>query len=177
MDKLSARLKHFHLESTSRWNTHCLDVAQLPLQQYEGKHLIIIAGVGGELMTQFVRDIHNQHPDLDIDFLLCPVYQQYALRQQLIDFNFSVMQEKVVEDNQRYYEILYVSRTPCQANPVSPVGQQMWQESSEEQQRVLTGYRDKTLNHYQRIQSGGKENVQHIVDAYLAIAINKTELA
>jgi hypothetical protein len=60
---------------------------------------------------------------------------------------------------------------------VSPVGQQMWQESSDEQQRVLTGYRDKTLNHYQRIQSGGKENVQHIVDAYLAIAINKTELA
>ncbi len=176
MDTLRARLQHFYLESTSSWNTHCLNVAQLPLQQYDGKHLIIIAGVGGELITQFVRNIHNQHPDLNIDFLLCPVYQQYALRQQLIDFNFSVMQEKVVEDNQRYYEILYVSRTPCLENPVSPVGQQMWQEHSEEQQRVLTRYRDKTLNHYQRIQSGGKENVQHVIDAYLAIQIDRVEI-
>jgi tRNA (adenine22-N1)-methyltransferase len=177
MDNLRTRLGHFYLESTSSWSTHCLDVAQLPLQQYQGKHLVIIAGVGGDLMTQFVRDIHNHHPELDIDFLLCPVYQQYALRQQLIDFNFSVIQEKVVEDNQRYYEILYISRTSCQANPVGPVGRQMWQEHNEEQQRVLIRYRDKVLNHYQRIHSGGKENVQHIIDAYLAIQIHTEELA
>ena len=43
------------------WKAHCLDVAKLPLTQYQGKHLVIIAGVGGDLMKQFIEAIYQQH--------------------------------------------------------------------------------------------------------------------
>jgi len=206
MTELEQKLQRFCPESP--WQTHCIDVTKLPLTQYQGKHLVIIAGVGGDLMIQFIEAIVQQHRstnsdvNLDLDFLLCPVHHQYALRHQLIELNFSLQDEVLVEENRRYYEILRVSSRKDTANPVSPVGAKIWQAHSavsntadttgstnipavtspNEQTEIADKYLSKTLKHYQRIQQGFKQGthqstnknnsnaVQHIIDAYQAIA-------
>lgn len=66
MAELNGKLDRFY--SSSAWETHCLDVAKLPLEQYEGKPLIIIAGVGGDLMIKFIDAINQKHSGLDMDF-------------------------------------------------------------------------------------------------------------
>nr|MCH1922324.1 SAM-dependent methyltransferase [Shewanella ferrihydritica] len=50
-------------QQQSCWQVHCQDVAALPLDLYgkEAKHLIIIAGVGGELLVQLVDAIVRAH--------------------------------------------------------------------------------------------------------------------
>ena len=179
MTKLTHKLERFF--SNSIWQTHCLDVAKLPLAQHQGKHLVIIAGVGGDLMIHFIEAIYQQYKHLDIDFLLCPVHHQYALRQKLIALDFSLQDEVLIEDNQRFYEIMLVSSSGKKLREelsynntkISPVGDKIWQATSNKQSDIVNKYLLKTLQHYQRIQQGvaqGKANsVQDIIDAYLAI--------
>lgn len=171
MNELERKLKRFYPHSASNWQTHCLDVAKLPLAQHEGKHLIIIAGVGGDLMQKFIESLHRKHPNLKMDFLLCPVHHQFALRNQLIELNFSLKHETLIEENQRFYEIIFASSTPNSSAPISPVGEQIWQENSVTHSTVIKKYLEKTLNHYQRIQQGNTTDVEHILQAYRAVRL------
>ncbi|MBR9869042.1 MAG: SAM-dependent methyltransferase [Oceanospirillales bacterium] len=167
---LENRLQRFYPDSAAHWKTHCLDVARLPLEQYEGKQLIIIAGVGGDLIQQFIEAIDRQHSHLNVDFLLCPVHHQFALRQQLIELNFSLKDEILIEENQRFYEVILVSSQTAGNAPVSPVGSKIWQAVSAEQSLVVEKYLDKTLSHYRRIQQGNTTDVKHIIAAYQNVA-------
>jgi tRNA (adenine22-N1)-methyltransferase len=168
------KLQQFYQKAASHWQTHCIDVAKLPLHKYQGNHLVIIAGVGGDLMIHFINHIYQQHPDLKIDFLLCPVNQQYTLRETLIALKFSLKNEALVAENGRYYEVILTSTKCDESNlvnsgvskPISPVGQDIWQATNTQQALVVKKYLEKTLNHYKRIQQGGTENVDHIINAY-----------
>jgi tRNA (adenine22-N1)-methyltransferase len=158
----------------TQWQTHCLDTSSLPMQQYSGKHLVIIAGVGGDLMTQFVQDIVKNNPDRDVDFLLCPVHHQFTLRQTLIDLNFSLKTEVLVKENQRFYEILLVSTNSVDTSPViniSSVGDQLWRTTSIEQAKEARDYLTTQLNHYQRMQRGVNIDVRPIIEAYQEVMI------
>ncbi|PMH02512.1 tRNA (adenine(22)-N(1))-methyltransferase [Vibrio splendidus] len=165
---------------TSQWQVYCMDVAAIPLQKHTGKHLVIIAGVGGDLTQKLVDDIHRQHPDKDIDFLLCPVHQQFELRSHLKALKFGLIEEVLIEENRRYYEILLVSNNQGEAeknqavSDISNVGDKIWTPSCDEQVKVSQQYKAKTLQHYLRIHQGqekqGKPSeVKHIIDAYQAI--------
>ena len=165
---VESKLQQFYQHSPATWQTHCLDVAKLPLQQYQGKHLIIIAGVGGDLMSQFIHDIHRKNPHLNIDFLLCPVNQQYAVRQKLIALKFSLNNEVLVEDNSRCYEVILVSSKSDINKPISSIGQDIWQSITTKQANTVKLYLEKTLNHYRRIQQGCTEDVDDIINAYLS---------
>ena len=175
MSELENKLQRFYPNPPSNWQIHCLDVAALPIEQYkEGKNLVIIAGVGGDLMTQFVNAIHKSHPATNIDFLLCPVYHQFALRQQLIQLEFNLINEILVEENKRFYEILLVStptNTDEKQSKISPVGELIWQSDSVEQAKNTMNYLNKTLNHFQRKQEGNNADIQHIIDAYRSVII------
>ncbi len=183
-NKLRRFCSNSNTSSSSRWQTHCLDVAKLPLDQYAGKHLVIIAGVGGDLMIKFIEAIYQNHSNLAVDFLLCPVHHQYPLRTKLIELDFSLKNEVLVQENRRFYEILLVSTSSEADRKVSPVGNQIWQsltsknseQTSKKQAGIADNYLKKTLNHYQRMQQGsspGKaNNVQHIIDAYRALSPN-----
>ena len=172
MCEVEANLQRFYSASSrSTWQIHCIDVSVLPLDQYEGKHLVIIAGVGGDLITQFVDNIHSQYPDLEIDFLLCPVHHQFTLRQKLNQRDFSLKDEQLVQDNQRFYEMLLVSTQPDDSNKVSLVGEGIWQSTTDEQMDVVANYLEKTRNHYRRIQQGNSKDVAHIVEAYQAVTL------
>lgn len=172
MRELESKLAQFYspaAESKSQWKTHCIDAATLPLHKYRGKHLVIIAGVGGDLMTELVKAIHQKNPTLDIDFLLCPVHHQFTLRQQLIQFDFSLKNEILIVENQRFYEILFVSTTSNPHAKIHPAGSLIWQSNAPEQAKITADYLNKTLCHYKRVQLSRKTNVQHIIDAYSTI--------
>lgn len=181
MVNLESKLKRFC--PSLPWKTHCIDVATLPLAQYQGKHLVIISGVGGDLMIQFIDAIYQQNKNLNIDFLLCPVHHQFSLRQKLITLNFSLKDEVLIEENQRYYEILLVSslgeNLSNENSKISPVGDKIWQSTSQEQTKTIKKYLQKTLGHYQRIQQGylqgnqsnKADKVQQILDDYNAIEL------
>ena len=164
MLEIDNKLKRFYpatslaKNNTLDWQTHCLDVAQLPLKQYQGKHLVIIAGVGGDLMIKFIEAINQQHSDLAIDFLLCPVHHQYALRSKLIELKFSLIDECLVAENQRFYELMLVSSEQDNNNKITKVGDKFWlpliNKQPSQQADIATKYLKKTLQHYQRIQKG-----------------------
>lgn len=173
MAELDDKLQRFYANSLSTWQTHCLDVAKLPLAQYQGKHLVIIAGVGGDLMKGFISSICQKHPQLELDFLLCPVHHQFALRQHLISLDFSLQREILVEENKRFYEVLLVSSNKNQgnsnSNKISAVGEDIWHATTPQQTEVVSAYLNKTLTHYQRIQQGQNHEVEHILKAYQAV--------
>jgi tRNA (adenine22-N1)-methyltransferase len=156
----------------SGWQTHCLDVANLPLADYEGTHLVIIAGVGGDLMITFIKAIYKQYPKLQINFLLCPVHHHFALRCSLIELEFSLQHEALVEDNHRFYEIILVSSAADNIKKISNVGDEIWHATSLQQAKIAANYLNNTLNHYQRIQQGNNVNVQHIIDAYRSVKLS-----
>lgn len=171
MAELDAKLQRLYSDSATSWKTHCLDVAELPLEQHAGKQLIIIAGVGGDLMVQFIEAIHQTHPNLNIDFLLCPVHHQFTLRQKLVDLDFSLKDESLIEDKQHFYEVILVSSATNENAPINPVGHKIWQSASAEQRHVIEKYLNKKLNHYYRIQQGKNANVEHIIEAYRTITL------
>ena len=171
MAELDDKLQRLYSDSATSWKTHCLDVAELPLEQYAGKQLIIIAGVGGDLMIQFIEAIQQTHPNLNIDFLLCPVHHQFTLRQKLIDLDFSLKDESLIEDKQHFYEVILVSSETNESAPINPVGHKIWQSTSVEQSYVIDKYLNKKLNHYYRIQQGKNANVEHIIEAYRTITL------
>jgi tRNA (adenine22-N1)-methyltransferase len=177
MADLETRLQRFYPSeslSGSRWQSHCLDVAALPLEQYPGRHLVIIAGVGGELMAQLVTKIQQRHSGRLADFLLCPVNQPYSLRQTLINLGFYLQTESLLEENRRFYEILRVSLDSGnngQYQPVSAVGTGIWYGQDATHDQTAAAYRDKTLRHYRRIQKGGKQDVEAVIAAYEALQL------
>ena len=152
------------------WRTHCMDVAQLPLAEYSGRHLVIIAGVGGDLMQRIMAQLLKRHPQLPLDFLLCPVHHQYAVRQQLQCLNFSLQEERLLRENGRYYELLRVSSPASpsysQGKVIHSVGDDIWQCNTPAQMDVVQTYLTKVLTHYQRIQDGGNTDVTAILQRY-----------
>ena len=156
------------------WKTHCQDVAALPLAQFNGRHLVIIAGVGGDLMQQMIKHLFTANSALEFDLLLCPVHHQYAIRQQLIAFKCELIDEQIVEENQRFYELILVRKTISNINSSSnihPVGDKLWQGRNEAEVALSQAYLTKTLLHYQRIKQGNSKNVDPIIAAYQAIKI------
>lgn len=195
MSELHLKLKQFYPQESSRsqplttldnkirWQTHCIDVNTLPLASYnstnQAKHLVIIAGVGGDLMCEFVSNICKTHARLDIDFLLCPVHHQYTLRQQLINLDFRLEQEVLVEENKRFYEVLLVkanlnAKTDIKANikAVTLTGNDFWQTASEQEYKTAKQYLAKTLQHYKRMQLGGRVDVTDVITAYEAVTVS-----
>lgn len=165
IEQVKSNLQRFYSNSPARWYTHCLDITTLPLYQFPGKHLIIIAGVGGDLMVRFIESIHHNFPTIEFDFLLCPVHHQFTLRQKLTELSYNMKCEVLVEDNQRFYEIMLVTNQQGYQS-VHPVGRQIWQSQSEHQQQIVKRYLNTTIEHYRRIQTGKTQDVQYIIDAY-----------
>ncbi|MGV3003431.1 tRNA (adenine(22)-N(1))-methyltransferase [Vibrio sp.] len=159
---VQTRLEQFFHDGPSQWQVYCQDVKTLPLEKYSGKQLVIIAGVGGDLMMEFIQALQQQYFHLEIDYLLCPVYQQFNLRRTLINLNMSLKQEKLIEDNGRYYEILHVSNEAPQSpqDNIHPVGEQIWHYSNQEQAKLNKRYLQKTLAHYSRMQQNTPTHAQ-----------------
>jgi len=172
IETLTAKLRQFHpQDNRAQWQTYCMDVTQLPLGDKAGKQLVIIAGVGGDLMTEIVATVSANHPNADVDFLLCPVHHQFTLRQKLNQLNFKLKHECLVEENQRCYEVMLVTPTNAPLANVSLVGEQLWQSTTPEQAKIARNYLAKTLAHYQRGRRSNPVDIEPILKAYQAITL------
>ena len=183
---------HHETENTdlaqSEWQVHCLDVAALPLAQYgkQAKHLVIIAGVGGELLVELVRSIvscysqyhsdnhnHSYH-SCPLEFILCPVHHNYHVRSSLAELGLSLKQEYLLEENQRFYEILHLTHSSIASKrndvaPLSSTGSIMWQGLDADKTSQAKRYLVQTISHYQRIPESRLPNKAQIVAAYQQI--------
>ncbi|AOT07760.1 tRNA (adenine(22)-N(1))-methyltransferase [Pseudoalteromonas luteoviolacea] len=171
MQALEAKLEEFYADKRTQWQTHCMDVAKLPLKEKPGKHLVIIAGVGGDLCGRFIKHILANNPSSDIEFLLCPVHHLYTLRQTLNHLNLNLINETLISENKRYYEILKITNSPAvQAHSISPVGEAIWQFSDAQSSANAKAYLSKTIAHYQRINRGDND-VSDIIAAYEGVKV------
>lgn len=185
MREVSNKLERFYPAANGkeqRWQVHCIDVALLPLVKRTDSQLIIIAGVGGELLISLVDAIIAAHPLQQLEFILCPVHHIFEVRKALKDLGLGLIDERLLEENRRFYEVLHVSTHS--KLPISLVGSQMWDLTRTLDQRYL----QKTLSHYQRIESGqlsrrintttsvtdvSAEAVSNIIKQYQALTLDK----
>lgn len=168
--EVTTKLQRFFPEGakTSCWQTHVADVAKLQLSSAtnvnEGScHLMIIAGVGGDLLIELVAGLLVENPQQKMEFLLCPVLHTYKVRNTLIEMGFSLIDECLVQENNRFYEVLHVSLHAAQ--PISPVGSIMWDLSRPDDQAYLA----RTISHYQRVSQNVERNVQQVLEDYQAL--------
>lgn len=156
--------KHWQGDKQS-WQVHCIDAGELPIRQFSSNpqtdnHLIVIAGVGGELMVELLQSLQPLTAEYHIEYLLCPVHHNYKVRQFLIKNHFALLDESLVFENKRGYEILHVSIDA--AEPLSPVGSIMWDFSNPSH----LDYLQRTIAHYQRIAKSPSMDVAGIINQY-----------
>lgn len=167
MTELETKLQRFFNINPdhNNWQVYCLDVAQLPLENtcQNSKQLIIIAGVGGDLLVELVNNIISNHPEHNLEFLLCPVHHHYKVRTSLSELGFGLIDETLIRENNRFYEILYVSKSAN--NAIHPVGSSMWDFTRKDD----TDYLNKTIKHYQRMAKKPKQDILGIIAQYQAL--------
>lgn len=102
------------------------------------RHLVVLAGVGGECSVEIVKNIERSHPDVAIDYIFCPSTSQNALREYLASQSFSVIEEIIECEKKRCYEILYV-QGKAEASDLVPVSLQcnIWDENNAEHRDYL----------------------------------------
>lgn len=166
MNSLEEKLTKHHQPdiNKSSWHSHCINVEDLPLADYAGNHLLIIAGVGGDLMIKFIEAINKRYSTKKISLLLCPVHHQYSLRVKLKTLGFTLEDEVLIKENQRFYEILKVTNSNDIATEVSPIGDKIWYTSNAEQNMLALSYLRKTLSHYRKVQQGLSKKLLNITD-------------
>lgn len=70
---------------------------------------LIIAGMGGVLITE-ILDAHKEVRDSITHFILQGNVATKELRQYLYDNNFKIVDEKLVKEDGRFYEIIYAKK-------------------------------------------------------------------
>lgn len=148
------------------WQCHTISVNDLPLDQYQGRHLVIIAGVGGDLAAEFIQQLTARFGDVALEFIICPVHHTFTLRQQLIALNYSLIDESLISENKRFYEIIHVTRNKRQGVAISPIGDKLWHRAEQcEKARYLI----RLITHYQNV-SRNNQDALVALHAYQALA-------
>ena len=165
LNKIEQTLKQFWQGHREDWQVHCMDAGILPIAQYtqnkaEDKHLIIIAGIGGDLMMQLLDSLHRITTRYQVEFILCPVHHNYKVREYLIAHRFGLINESLVFENNRGYEVLHVASFSMQ--PLVETGSLMWDFSNS----LHLDYLYKTIAHYQRLANNPDNKVDYVIKQY-----------
>ena len=186
IQRLEENLKLFFSPQASSWQTHTLSTSDLQLD-INTRQLIVIAGVGGDLVAQFVQDLDDRYPSSNLEFLLCPVRQVNVVRDTLIERSYDCLNEQLVADNGRFYECIKVrqpnrdianhsGKQPLSATKVSQIGDVMWQLTNDKddkaikQKQALLAYCDNMIRHYSQTLKNPHRAVQakQLLQAYEA---------
>lgn len=103
MTDLAATLEHYGARG---YQLHCCLAEQIDLPT-DGKHLLVLAGVGDEVSIRIVQHLSAQNTDAQIDWLISPANNLFQVR-QFLQPDFGVLDEGVVAENGRLYEWLWV---------------------------------------------------------------------
>ncbi|OUR90136.1 hypothetical protein A9Q81_20030 [Gammaproteobacteria bacterium 42_54_T18] len=115
------------------------------------RHLVILAGVSGSTVTAIMGAILKAYAGDSIDFLLCPTHGVFEVREYLIDARVSLMDEWIVSEKGRHYEVIHI-RAGAEIDgdvKVSSVGK-MWNANDKDHEAYLK----KNIAHYQRAEQG-----------------------
>ena len=162
MTSLKIELKNEFIEQSpnnviqGNWKVHCLSAADLSIDATE-RNLLIISGVGGDLLIDLVQAILKKHSNQTLEFILCPVYHNYKVRLALADMGLGLINESLVKEKKQFYEIIHVSTHVCTA--ISKTGSSMWDFSRTEDQEYLK----QCIAHYQRV-SKNKPSSKALID-------------
>ncbi|WP_405631636.1 tRNA (adenine(22)-N(1))-methyltransferase [Pseudoalteromonas sp. Ld20] len=171
MADLSKTLTRFSCAQTAKqWQVKCQDVGSLELTP-SAKQLVIIAGVGGELLLKLVQQIiiNNTNHDLSkLSFILCPVHHTYSLRKGLHKLGLGLATEQIVLENKRFYEVLHVSFESEQ--PISSTGTIMWEENNTAHRMYLC----QLIKHYTRMINKDPVYFQNVLNDYQQLVELKT---
>lgn len=134
-------------EPKTNWAVHCMDAATIKLDASQS-HLVIIAGIGGDLLIDMVAAIVSNNALLlqqnRLDFILCPVRQLHKVREGLNALKLGLVSEQIVLDNNQFYEVIQVNNQSDTA--VSLVGGVMWDLSLNDHVK----YRNTMIAHYEK---------------------------
>ena len=166
-----------------QWRTYCQDASDIKISKLTGKHLIVIAGVGGDLTRDIVgsliQDFNSSEHDYDLDFLLCPIRQQYVLRKYLKELGCRSKKEVLVQENKRIYEVMlatYLSRQTGERGQSFPLvcetGNEIWHPSDTRQKTIAKRYLELLVNHYSRATASGSLDAIEKLKAYQSIEID-----
>ena len=151
-------------QSRISWLVSCQDASLIDLAKKQA-NLVIIAGVGGEKTIQLIQGIINNNKQINFELLLCPVHQNYLLREFLIQQNFGLIKERLVKENGRHYEILHVSKSAH--IKLSLVGSQQWDYSRQDDRLYL----DRMIHHFEQKQNAPQNKTNEILDDYKKLRI------
>lgn len=104
IEQLTNRLAPF---STGKHELITADAGDLVFDS-KNRHLVILAGVGGECIIEIIREIESNHPDAQIDYIFCPSSRHNLLREYLSSQALGLLFERIVCEKRRCYEIIYV---------------------------------------------------------------------
>lgn len=165
---LLGRAKHLHLVDQLPVITKQLEERfnQYPEEQYSidtcageelivnknRKTLVIISGVGGETVVDILSALAANNDLKGVDFLLSPANHAYELRAYLRQQHYGLINESVVFERRRGYELLLV-KLNSSLQAVSEVGD-IWnlkhQQHRKHLEGLLTHYRKRMKNTSQR---------------------------
>lgn len=156
---LSERLAGF---PAKKFSVQCLDAGKIQLTSQQ-RHLVVLAGIGGELATTIIDTIIQNHPAYRIDFLLCPNTAQYHLREYLMAKNFSLLEEDFLREKRWNYEIILTRYNDTESQtPVTSIGEH-WQENNPDH----IAYLKKMHGHYSdQVKSCQTGRATKIANAY-----------
>lgn len=108
---------------------------QLPVQ---GRHLLVLAGVGDELSVRIITALCRQLPAQQLDWLISPANNLFQVRDFLQRQDFGLFDEGLVFDKGRGYEWLYVSQDRNRARPDIDNPTPCWKPNQAEHRRHLS---------------------------------------
>lgn len=150
MDSLEKILNHSF--SKERFECQTLDAHEIDPAPDD---VITICGVGGQLAISLMNAFLKKLKESESTYLICAHYHMYDLRLFLKANHLKLISEKLIEDQGRMYELLYVSHKGTEE--ISLIGNKMWDLSNLHHLRYL----DKTLSHYQK--KGHQESAPYLL--------------
>jgi len=104
IDKISKEKLPSDIPSRVQVNYICQDARNLKLNE-NNKNVISITGIGGELSIKMIENLIGHLKETDT--LVLSVHNNiHKLREYLIDNKFELIDEGLVEDNKKFYEVL-----------------------------------------------------------------------
>lgn len=179
MTELETKLTLFSPWQTKpHWQVLCQDVATINLNPNQ-KNMIVIAGVGGELLLSLVKNIlthysqtaqlHNNRQAQPLEFIICPVHHAYTLRSGLRKLKLGLKNEVIVTENKRFYEVLHLSQAA--STSVSATGE-MWDFTQSSHKK----YHAKLIKHYQQMQNKNTDFYADVLNQYNNLLDTQTTL-
>ena len=161
MALLESKLTQYFSADEFDWEVICKDLKELKVPD-DDSQLFIIAGVGGDKTIEFINNLRAYSFIPNFDLLVCSVHGNYQVRQTLTSQGFYLINEQIVMENNRFYEIIYASTKAEAKQKITKVGSSMWDWSNPEH----LNYWKKIIAHYRIKAKTNPVHYHSILDDY-----------